>query len=111
MKKIHWGTGIIFLLVALLAFLVGLGIFGGWSCGGYGSHMGPGFLPFGWLGMGLGMLLLWLLPVGLVILAGLGIIWLVRGNAISSASRRVCPNCKRSASDDWQHCPYCGTQL
>ena len=42
--------------------------------------MGPGmmgrwgFAPFGWIGM----IFMWLVPVGLIVLAAFGIVWLVR---------------------------------
>jgi len=58
-----------------------------WMMGGWGYHgwsmIGPGGMmgnwgyspsPLGWIGV----TLMWLIPIGLVILAVLGIVWLVR---------------------------------
>ncbi len=47
------------------------GMIGGWPGG---TMHGWSFGPFGWVGM----LIMWLVPVGIVLLVILGIIWLVR---------------------------------
>jgi hypothetical protein len=120
MKKVNWTAVGIFSIVVLLVFLVGVSLLGGWGYGGWGrivpGMMGPGmmggwgFFPFGWIGM----IFMWLIPVGLVVIAGLGIAWLVRsiggaGGPISPT--RTCPNCGRTAQADWRTCPFCGHGL
>lgn len=60
------------------------GVMGGWGYHGW-SMMGPGGMmnnwgyssapsPLGWIGM----IFMWLIPVGLIVLAVFGVIWLVR---------------------------------
>ena len=82
MKKVNWLViGIIGII--LLLFLFGGGMMvGGWGYRGWGV-MGPGGMmgnwgyspsPFGWIGM----LFMWLIPVGLIALAVFGVVWLVR---------------------------------
>ena len=115
MNKINWAAVVIFSIVVLLVCLAGIGLLGGWRYGGWGM-MGPGMMggwgmgPFG----GIGMIFMWLVPVGLVVLVVLGIVWLVR--AISAPggvtpAARTCPNCGRPAQADWRTCPYCGQDL
>lgn len=110
MNKINW-TIVAIVAVALL-FVASL--FGG---GGYGrGMMGPGmmggwgFSPFGWIGMAL----MWLIPIGFLVLTVLGIVWLVRAIGSGNQSGRpgqACPSCGHAVQGDWQNCPYCGTQL
>jgi hypothetical protein len=125
MNKVNWTAVALFCIVALLAFMVGVSLFGGWRYGGWGmmgtGRMGPGmmggwgFSPFGWLGM----ILMWLIPVGLVALAVAGVVWLVRAitgggtapGAGSAPAGRTCPRCGRLAQADWHNCPYCGQEL
>lgn len=113
MNKINWSVVVIIGIIVLL-LLFSTGLFGGWGYRGWGM-MGPGmmggwgFSPFGWIGM----IFMWLIPVGFIVLTVLGIAWLVRavsGNAAMPVAH-PCPNCKRSVQDDWQNCPYCGTAL
>ena len=82
MKKSYWITiallGTAFILILMIGpFLLGTwnnmgwGMMGGWP----GSTLhGWGFGSIGWFGL----LIMWLMPVGIVSLAILGIIWLVR---------------------------------
>ncbi len=127
MKKINWIAVVVFAVVVLLAFMVGTSLLGGWGwwhggcCGwgGYGRYggwgMGPGmmgwgFAPFGWIGM----LFMTLIPLGLLALTLLGIVWLVRavsGNTPVPTVSHLCPNCGKPVQADWQHCPYCGTEV
>jgi uncharacterized membrane protein len=113
MKKVNWLvvgiTGFI-----LLLFLFGGGMMmGGWGYRGWGmmgpGMMGWGYSPFGWIGM----LFMWLIPVGFIVLTVFGIVWLVRniGSPTSSSIRNNCPNCGKDIQVDWQNCPYCGTVL
>ncbi len=118
MKTWQWVTIIV---VGVAALLVGaafgpLFLWGGGP--GYQGMMGPGmmggygFAPFGWIGM----LLMWVFPLGLLVLVVLGIVWLVRavGRPTSQppvAPAKTCPNCARPVQADWQNCPYCGAAL
>ena len=115
MNKIHWPAVTVFGVVVLLAFLVGLSLLGGWGFGGWGM-MGPGmmggwgFAPFGWIGM----LFMWLVPAGFVVLTVLGVVWLVRtvgGGTNPLAPGHTCPTCGRAVQADWRNCPYCGATL
>lgn len=90
MKKVNWlVVGIIGIVALLLLFGGGMMMGGwgyrGWSMMGPSGMVGPGGMmnnwgyssapsPLGWLGM----IFMWLVPVGLVVLAAFGIIWLVR---------------------------------
>jgi hypothetical protein len=120
MNKVNWSAIVIIGLIALLILLVGASLlgargFGGWGRWGTGM-MGPGMMGgwgfgmFGWLAM----FFIWLIPVGLVVLIGLGIAWLVRAINAPGGSyppERSCPNCGRSVQPDWRNCPYCGQEL
>ena len=111
MKKVNWWiVGTIAVLVAFLLF--GGGMMSGWGVGGYGM-MSRGYSPFGWFGMGIGMLFMWLVPVGILALIVFGITSLTRnnGNPTPPASQASCSNCGKGIQTDWQTCPYCGTSL
>jgi len=118
MKKINWSVVVIVgLFIALLLFATGM--FGGWGYNNWGYRggwgmMGPGMMgwgysPFGWIGM----LFMWIIPVGFIVLTVLGITWLVRnvGGPTPPASQNACPHCGKGTQADWQNCPYCGTAL
>ncbi len=120
MKKINWTTVAIFGIVVFLVFLVGVSLLGGWGYGGWGyggwRMMGPGmmggwgFSPFGWIGM----IFMWLIPIGFIVLTVLGVVWLVRavgGGSNPAATGNTCPSCGRGIQTDWRNCPYCGTPL
>ncbi len=85
---------------------------GGWGMMGPGMMGGWGFGPLGWLGV----IFMWLSPLGLLILLILGIAWLVRaiaqprGQALAEPGR-ICPACGHPAQAGWRHCPYCGQSL
>ncbi len=119
MKKINWLTVSLIAIIAIPAlFWIGTMI-GGWGyrgfgmMGNYGSHMGWSYLPFGWTGMGIGMLFMLLIPVGVIALVVLGVASLVRNtdNLTSFHSQPPCPNCGKGTQDTWQNCPYCGAKL
>ena len=105
------GLVILFLLPSLL-----MGRF--WT-GGYGGMMGPGMMsgfgfmnPFGFFGMAL----MWLIPIGILVLLVIGAVYLVNsltrsGNVAPPASDRKCANCGKAAQPDWATCPYCGNAL
>lgn len=108
MKKINWSIIVIIGVIALL-LLFSTAMFGGWGM------MGPGmmgrwgyYFPFMWIGM----MFMWLIPIGFLILIALGIVWLVRNLGVPMPpASRACPNCGKSVQADWQNCPYCGTSL
>ena len=122
MRTWQWVTIIV---VAVAALLVGAalgplfvggsgpGYWGrGGMMGGYGGRMMGGFVPFGWIGM----LLMWVFPLGVLVLVVLGIVWLV--NAVSRprsqmpvAPAKTCPNCAQPVLADWRNCPHCGMAL
>ena len=123
MKKVNWLivgiVGFIFLL-----FLFGGGMMSGWGysgwgmMGGWGNRgwgMGPGMMggwsysPFGWIGM----IFMWLISLGFVVLIALGVAWLVRnlGNSMHLVPQSVCPQCNQSVQQDWKNCPHCGRTL
>jgi uncharacterized membrane protein len=114
MKKVNWWiVGIIAVIVAL--FLFGSGMTAGsWGYRGWGMMGNWGYSPFGWFGMGLGMLFMWLIPVGIVALIVYGVVVLVRNtgnNTAPSTPLTPCPNCGKGVQANWQNCPYCGTTL
>lgn len=78
----------------------------GYGRGGSGGMMGNfGFFPF-WMG------LMWIVPLGIVVLAVLGVVWLVNNlNGSKAVQGRVCPSCGKPAQADWKTCPYCGNTL
>jgi len=114
MKKTNWLVIGIVVLIALL-FLFGGGMMSGWGFRGWGMMGGPGMMgswgysPFGWIGM----LFMWLIPIGFITLVVLGIVWLVRnvGNSAPPPPQTPCPSCGKGVQSDWQNCPYCGTAL
>ncbi len=90
-----------------------------------GAGMGPGMMGrfghfpilggFGVFGMVM-MLLGFLVPVGLIVLAAFGVVALFRrpGAPVPpppAAPSRTCSNCGRPAQADWTTCPYCGQKL
>lgn len=89
MQKVNWlVVGIISIVVLLLLFGGGM-MMGGWGYRGW-SMMGPGGMmnnwgyssspsPLGWIGM----ILMWLIPVGLIVLAVFGVVWLTRNTGNS----------------------------
>ena len=112
-----WVIGILVVLVLFFGpYLAGLlfpglgygyGMMGGGGYYGHGGMMnGFGFFPFG-------MALMWLIPLGTLVLVVLGIVWVVQrlSGGSTSAPARVCANCGKPAQADWKICPYCGNQL
>lgn len=124
-KNLWWIIGIF--AVAVILFSFGGGMMSGWGfrngygmMGDYGGYGAPGMMfnwgysPLGWLGMGLGMLLIWGLPIGLIVLAGFGVASLFKGSSQATSTpvaQATCPNCAKNVQTDWQNCPYCGISL
>lgn len=88
------------------------------------THRFGGLLPFGFF---LGRLIFPVFFI-LIVLGGIILLFgLLRARRPAIASRmnaapmtstapgqsqsRACPNCERAVQDDWNHCPYCGTEL
>ncbi len=114
MKKVNW------LVVGIIGFILLLFLFGGGMMGGWGYRGGWGMMgPYGMMGWGyspfgsFGMLFMWLIPVGVLVLAVFGVAWLVKniGNSTPPSSQNPCPNCGKGVQADWKNCPYCGTAL
>lgn len=90
MQKFNWlVVGIIGIVALLLLFGGGMMMGGwgyrGWSMMGPSGMVGPGGMmnnwgyasspsPLGWIGM----IFMWLIPIGLIVLAVFGIAWLAR---------------------------------
>lgn len=122
MKKVNWLAVSLIAIVALLALFWagtmfgggygGYGIMSGWGNRGYGM-MNWGHSPLGWFGMGIGMLFMWIIPIGILALIVFGVASLVRnnGNPTPPASQTSCPQCGKGTQAEWQNCPYCGTTL
>ena len=73
---------------------------------GSGGMMGNfGFFPF-WLG------LMWIVPLGIVVLAVLGVVWLFNNlNGSKTVQGMTCSSCGKATQADWKTCPYCGITL
>lgn len=121
MNRVNWTRVGVFAVVVLLVLLIGASLLGGFGRYGYGyGMMGPGMMGFGPLG-GFGMLFMWIVPLGFLILLGSGLVWLAR--AVSGSpfagpppppaplTNGVCPACGRPTQAGWQICPYCGQSL
>jgi uncharacterized membrane protein len=95
MKKNTWTILLILGVIVLLVILAGAYLIGGWNNSGWGmmGNWGPGmmhgwgFNSFGWIGM----ILMWLIPIGFLILVGLGISGLIRG-LLNDGQKTACPN-------------------
>jgi hypothetical protein len=131
MNKVNWTQLLVFGIVVLVVFLVGLSliqaVFGSSSWG----MMGPGMMQ-GWSMWGMGpgsysrgglvggffgvifSIIGVLIPVGLLVLVILGCVWLVRNISWTTAPQSpsaACPDCGKSVAADWINCPHCGKEL
>ncbi len=114
MNKTNWLAVAGIVIAALVILVIGAGMVLGMLRGGYG-YGGYGYGGWGMMGpwmMG-GMMVMWIFPLGFLVLVGLGIAWLVRsaGGGSPAAARRACPSCGREVQADWNNCPFCGTAL
>jgi hypothetical protein len=91
-------VGIIIILLLLgLGFLGQSGMMGSWGYSLFGS---------------MAMILMWLIPVGLIVLTFLGFVRFIQGRSKRlSSTDQVCLHCGKSVQADWRFCPSCGTSL
>jgi hypothetical protein len=129
MSRVNWAQVLVFGLVVLVIFLVGISLLPMFFGGGYWGMMGRGGMMGGWCpwcgGTGrfggglmgglfglLFMLLGLLIPIGLLGLLIVGGVWLVRSIGRTTAPPvKTCPGCGRPVQADWRHCPHCGEEL
>ncbi len=117
-KVTGWVVGIAAVLFALFLFGGGM-MMGGWGNRGYGMMSGYGMMGnwghplLGWFGMGLGMLFMWIVPLGVIGLIVYGAVVLTRNteNRAPSTPLAPCPHCGKGTQADWKNCPYCGSVL
>jgi uncharacterized membrane protein len=122
-STVLWVIAIVLIVVLVVALpllfrFTGLGGYGGMM--GRGGMMGGYFFPFGFLWMGI-MLIVPLTVLVLVIAGGVAL-----GNSLTRTDRpapppvlttpavtsgRTCGNCGKPAQADWNTCPYCGNAL
>lgn len=124
-----------FIILGVLVLMgIGFGVTMFFFRGGAAYGVRPGYSMMGrtWTGGAFGgmmagmvflMLLRFLLPLGILVLAGFGVAYLVKKSSrpqtvaaapISSAAAPtqpaspVCSHCGRVLASDWTTCPYCG---
>jgi hypothetical protein len=90
--------------------------------GAFRGRMTDGFGMMGGFGM-LGMLFRGLIPLGVLVLAGFGVAYLVKNSkkstppppmaaaSISPVMPPVCDHCGKSLDAEWKVCPYCGSPV
>jgi uncharacterized membrane protein len=123
-KTLKWV--LIGLGIALVAFLIALACFRGFGFAHPMMGRAGGFeRGFGGFGMGLmfRMGLRFLVPLGVLALAVVGIVALVRGHKVKNAAvltaaavqpvvppepEKLCAKCAQPVKLDWVACPYCG---
>ena len=105
-------------VVAMLFFRAGnLGFarFGAGRMGAFGLRRGF----FGGMmgGMGLMMLFRGLIPLGVLVLAGFGVVYLVKNGKSNRqqptlpVAQQVCGGCGKPLAAEWNTCPYCGKKV
>lgn len=110
--------GLILLAMTALFLLRGYGFHPGFA----GSRFDGGFLmprTVMMAGMGLIMVFRLLVPVGVLALAAVGAIGLLRSRKITPASQveaplvtlKTCVKCNHPVQQDWEHCAYCGKKI
>jgi len=130
-STVLWIIAIVLIVVLVLALpflfrFAGLGWYGGMMGGRgmMGGHYGL-FFPFGFLWMGV-MLLLPLAVLVLLVMGGVALVNSLTRTGKSApppaatpsamtppavTSGRTCSNCGKPAQVDWNTCPYCGSPL
>jgi hypothetical protein len=109
------GTVVILALLFALPYLLRaftgyegmMGRYTGWHhpmMGGYN------YSPLGGLWMGIGMLLAWIIPLGILFLVIYGAVRLANRPDTPLPSH-PCANCGKGVQADWKNCPYCGAAL
>lgn len=116
-----WILGIVVVLAVLFALpfvynnLFGYGYYGMMGSNTWNHPMmgGTSYSPFGGFAMGLGMILAWGIPLGLLLLAIYGVTQLTgkQSQPASPASEKICSKCGKASQWDWNTCPYCGEPL
>jgi len=71
---------------------------------------GFGYSPLGGLWMGFGMLLAWIIPLGILFLVIYGAVRLAN-RADPPAPSQTCANCGKSVQTGWKNCPHCGAPI
>lgn len=111
-----WIVGVVIGLLVLFALPFVFRSFGDYGMmGGYGSGYrhsmmgGFDFMRFGGL-MGSGMLLAWIVPLGLLFGVVYGAVRLAN-KANGDIPSATCSECGQEVQVDWKNCPYCGTGL
>ncbi len=128
MKNIwYWIIGIGTILILCLVILLGVGfvrlqfmpmdwVNGGSNVWGFGNWHHHG-IRWGAPMMGMfGGLLMLIIPLGFLVLVGVGVFFLVKALQQPNRDRfepaaRHCDHCGKTVSPDWQVCPYCGESL
>jgi len=117
-SKTGWIIVVVIGLVLLFVF-PGIFMMGRTWTGGYGGMMGSGLMGgYGfWNPLGLiGMAMMWLVPLGLLVLLVLGVVALVNGltgsrHPATPTAGLNCSNCGKPTESNWMTCPYCGKSL
>lgn len=126
MKSVNWSQVLVFVLIVLVVFGLGITVLGLFFGGGYGM-MGPrmmepggmwGWWPHSWGavpvgGRLFGLFLFCLLPLGVLVGLILLGVWLFsnRGQDTTPATSETCPNCGKPVQSNWRNCPYCAEEL
>jgi putative membrane protein len=98
MEKMKWKAIFVWAILVLLVIVVVLGLMRGWGSAGW-NRMGPGMMgnwgfgPFAWLGI----IWMWLIPIGFIILVVAAVVWLMRGLS-SEGTGRISPNSNAESS-------------
>ena len=112
MNKIGWTQVVVFVAVALVICIVGLGllaaitgVLGGTGMMGRGGPLIGSYFPC------LSLFFV-LIPVALVVVLIFVGLWFVQNRGgTASAPRPTCPQCGRDVRTDWHVCPHCGQSL
>lgn len=110
-NRVNWTVVAVIGIIVLLVLAFGTSLLSGWGYGGYAGYGG-----FGMMGPWLmtGMFFMWLIPVGFLLLLGLGLAWIIRavgGTGNFNPPSHRCPSCGRTPRAGWRNCPYCGAPL